>query len=110
MMIRDSSGKQIGLYMALVDFTRREIKDIVQNQVAPLEEALKMVTTNPARVLGVDDRKGRIMTGYAADIIIADPEKLRPEKVYSKGKLLVDDGKSLFQGHYWIDPYYEKYQ
>jgi beta-aspartyl-dipeptidase (metallo-type) len=109
MMIRDGSGKRIGLYIALVDFTRREIKDIVQNKVAPLEEALKMVTTNPARVLGVDDRKGCIKAGYDADLIIADPEKLRPEKVYSKGKLLVEDGKSLFQGHYWIDPYYEKY-
>jgi beta-aspartyl-dipeptidase (metallo-type) len=68
-----------------------------------------MVTTNPARVLGIDDKKGCVKAGYDADIIIADPENLRPEKVYSKGKLLVEDGKSLFQGHYWIDPYYEKY-
>ena len=109
MMIRDGSGKQIGLYVALVDFTRREIKDIVQNHVAPLEEALKMVTTNPARLLGVDDRKGHIREGYDADIVVANPEKLRPEKVYSKGKLLVQNGKSIFQDHYWIDPYYEKY-
>jgi beta-aspartyl-dipeptidase (metallo-type) len=109
MMIRDGSGKQIGLYVALVDFTRREIKDIVQNRVAPLEEALKMVTTNPARLLGVDDRKGHIKEGYDADIVVANPEKLRPEKVYSKGKLLVQNGKSIFQDHYWIDPYYEKY-
>jgi beta-aspartyl-dipeptidase (metallo-type) len=109
MMIRDGSGKQIGLYVALVDFTRREIKDIVQNRVAPLEEALKMVTTNPARLLGVDDRKGHIKEGYDADIVVANPEKLRPEKVYSKGKLLVQNGKSIFQDHYWIDPFYEKY-
>jgi hypothetical protein len=34
---------------------------------------------------------------------------LRVERVYSKGKSLVEKGKSLFQGHYWIDPYFEKY-
>ncbi|MGD0802482.1 MAG: amidohydrolase family protein [Candidatus Bathyarchaeia archaeon] len=111
MAIRDSSGKQIGLYVALVDFNRREIRDIVRNSVAPFEEALKMVTTNPARVLGIDDRKGRIKPGYDADIVIANkPEDLKIDKVYSKGNMLVDGGKALFQGHYWMDPYYEMYQ
>ena len=110
MMIRDGRGKQIGLYVALVDFNRREVRDIVKNRVAPFEEALKMVTTNPARVLGIGDRKGRIEVGYDADIVIADSiDNLRVERVYSKGKSLVEKGKSLFQGHYWIDPYFEKY-
>ena len=108
MAIRDTKGKQIAVYIAPVDFTRREIRDIVHNRIALFEEALKMVTINPAKCLGIDDRKGRIAEGYDADIVIADkPENLRVEKVYAKGKMLVDSGKSLWQGYYKKDPYYD---
>lgn len=111
MAIRDINGKQVGLYIALVDFTRREIRDIVRNHVAPFEEALKMVTINPARCLGIDDTKGLIKTGYDADIVIADtPENLKIDRVYAKGKMLVDSGRSLFQTYYTKDPYYLQYQ
>jgi len=109
MPIRDEDGKQIGMYIAPLDFTRREIRDIADNGVAPLGEALKMVTTNPARILGLKG-KGEIKEGYDADIIIADSvETLGIDKVYAKGKLQVDNGKSKFQGHYVQDPYYDQY-
>ena len=110
MAIRDGGGEQTGLYVALVDFTRREMRDMVRSRVAPFEEALKMVTTNPARLLGLSS-KGMIREGYDADIVIADtPENLRIEKVISKGRLIVDGGRSLFQGHYVQDPYFDQYR
>jgi len=110
MAIRDDYGKQVGLYIALVDFTRREIRDMVRNNVAPFEEALKMVTINPARSLEIDNRKGRIKAGYDADIVIADShQNLKVDKVYAKGKMLVENGKSIFQSHYRKDPYYDQY-
>ena len=108
---RGEDGRQVGLYVALVDFTRREIRDITRNRVAPFENALTMVTTNPARCLGIDDRKGRIRAGYDADIVIADrPENLRIERVYAKGKPLVEGGRPIFQGYYRKDPYYDEYR
>jgi beta-aspartyl-dipeptidase (metallo-type) len=111
MAIRDNKGKQIGLYIALVDFTRREIRDITRNQVTSFQEALKMVTINPARCLGIENKKGRIKKGYDADFVIADkPENLKIERVYAKGKMLVNKGRSLFQTHYTKDPYYDQYQ
>ncbi len=110
MAIRDAKGKQVKVYIAPVDFTRREIRDIVYNRILPFEEALKMVTTNPAKCLGIDDRKGRIREGYDADIVVADkPGELRVEKVYAKGKQLVDAGKTIWQGYYVKDPYYDQY-
>jgi len=108
MPIRDQDGKQVGLYIAPLDFTRREIRDIANNGVAPLGEALKMVTKNPARILGLKG-KGEIKEGYDADIVIADSvETMGIDKVYAKGKLQVDNGKSLFQGHYVQDPYHDQ--
>jgi N-acetylglucosamine-6-phosphate deacetylase len=69
-----------------------------------------MVTTNPAKCLGIDDRKGRIAEGYDADIVVADkPEELHIEKVYAKGKQLVDAGKTIWPGYYVKDPYYDQY-
>lgn len=110
MAIRDEDGKQTGMYIAPLDFNRREIRDIVNNKVTSFPEALKMVTTTPARILQIDDSKGEIKEGYDADIVIADTvESLKIDKVYAKGRLQVVNGKSVFQGHYQQDPYYNQY-
>jgi N-acetylglucosamine-6-phosphate deacetylase len=39
-------------------------------QYFPLQDAVKMATTTPARLIGVGDRKGRIAPGYDADIVL----------------------------------------
>jgi len=110
MAIRDANGKQVKVYIAPVDFTRREIRDIVHNRFLPFEKALTMVTTNPAKCLGIDAKKGRIAEGYDADIVVADkPEELHVEKVYAKGKQLVEAGKTIWPGYYVKDPYYDQY-
>jgi beta-aspartyl-dipeptidase (metallo-type) len=108
MAMRDEDMNQIGLYIAPLDFNRREIRDIVNNGVAPLSEALKMVTTNVARVLGI--KKGRIKKEYDADIVIAESiDSLKVKEVYAKGTRMVKNGKSIFQGHYQEDPYKHMY-
>ena len=40
----------------------------------PLVEAVRMATLNPARVIGVDDRKGSLLPGMDADIVIFDDD------------------------------------
>ena len=51
------------------------------------------------------------MVDTDADIVIADSvENLRIERVYAKGRIQVEDGRSLFQGHYQQDPYYSQYR
>ena len=55
-------------------------------------EALRAVTSTPAAILGLGNRKGRIAPGYDADILavdgdpLADPAALyRIRAVYSRG-------------------------
>lgn len=39
----------------------------------PLEEAIRMATINPAEAMGIGDRHGRLLPGYAADFILLEP-------------------------------------
>ncbi len=53
------------------------------------EEALKMVTLNPAKLLHVDDRVGSLKVGKDADIVIWSNH---PLSVYSKAEQTIIDG------------------
>lgn len=50
----------------------------------PLETSVKMMTENPARLLGLESTKGRISAGYDADLVIFD-EDINIFKVYVGG-------------------------
>ena len=81
---------------------------MANNDVCSLTDALKIMTSNVGKALGV--KKGRIVEGYDADIVIADGvENMNVEKVYARGKLLVDRGSALWKTHFQEDPYYDLY-
>lgn len=48
------------------------LKLMVEEAMVPFEAALNSCTINPARCLGVDDRKGRLVAGYDADIVVLE--------------------------------------
>jgi N-acetylglucosamine-6-phosphate deacetylase len=45
---------------------------VVEQVGVPLAEAMRMASLTPARVIGVDDRKGSIEPGKDADIVVFD--------------------------------------
>jgi N-acetylglucosamine-6-phosphate deacetylase len=46
----------------------------VQELGLPLDVAVRMASETPARTIGLGDRKGRLATGFDADLLIADRE------------------------------------
>ncbi|MFO8064885.1 MAG: N-acetylglucosamine-6-phosphate deacetylase [Spirochaetota bacterium] len=54
-----------------------------------LEAALRAATMDPARIIGVDDRKGSLHVGKDADIVILD-QKLRVTQTLIRGKPFQD--------------------
>lgn len=46
------------------------VKNAISYLDIPLQETIKMVSTNPAKVLGVDQKKGKLKTGYDADFVV----------------------------------------
>jgi len=60
----------------------------------PPERIIRWITSNPARALALDDRIGRLATGFNADLVLwsGDPFSVysKPEKVFIDGALVFD--------------------
>ena len=70
------------------------------------EEALKMVTLNPAKMLHVDDRVGSLKVGKDADVVVWSDN---PLSIYAKSLYTIVDGTVYFdrekdeQMQKWVD-------
>jgi N-acyl-D-aspartate/D-glutamate deacylase len=53
--------------------------------VLTLEDAVRKMTSLPARILGLDDR-GELKEGFAADIVVFDPETVGDTNSYEQPK------------------------
>jgi N-acyl-D-aspartate/D-glutamate deacylase len=57
-----------------------------QRRLLPLEEAVRLLTTWPARHFGLKGR-GRIAEGWCADVVVFDPETVDPGRVVTREDL-----------------------
>ncbi len=48
------------------------LRILVEEAMVPFNYAINACTVNPARCLGIDDRKGMIGVGYDADVVVLD--------------------------------------
>ncbi len=64
-----------------------------------LTDLTRLMSAAPAKLAGLDNRKGKLAAGYAADIVIWDPEKqfkVVPEIIQHRHKLTPYSGMKLF--------------
>lgn len=62
------------------------LRNLVEQVGVTLEDAVAMLTTNPARVAGVAARKGQLRPGYDADLVILDRD-LRVHATICRGRV-----------------------
>lgn len=60
------------------------LKLLVEQALVPFDAALNSCTLNPARLLKVDDRKGKLVAGYDADMVVLNDD-YSIEMTYCKG-------------------------
>lgn len=60
------------------------LKVLVEKALVPWDYAINSCTINPARLLGVDDRKGKLVAGYDADIVVLEDD-YSVKQTYAKG-------------------------
>jgi N-acetylglucosamine-6-phosphate deacetylase len=76
---RNAEGKLAGSTLTL----DRALRNIV-NLGIPLPDALRMLTLNPATLLGIEFKKGSLRTGADADILLLD-ESLNLTQTWTRG-------------------------
>ena len=52
----------------------RAVQNMVELAGVPIEMVLPLATEVPARILGVSERKGRLIQGYDADLVVLTPK------------------------------------
>ena len=72
----DSRGSLAGVHIDMIGTLRR----LVRNVGLSLETALSMVTSNPARAVGLENQLGVIRKGGAANLLLIDPGTLSIEE------------------------------
>ena len=65
----------------------RLVRTMVQIAGCHLTDAVRMITENPAKVMGISDRKGSLMTGMDADVVIFD-ENIKVRNTIINGKIV----------------------
>lgn len=77
-----------------------EVRDLVVEEKLALEQAILPVTLNVARLLRLDDRKGRVRPGADADLVLLD-DRVRIVDVYARGRRVVENGQPCVTG--WFE-------
>ncbi|QJB56747.1 beta-aspartyl-peptidase [Pseudodesulfovibrio sp. zrk46] len=90
----------IGMDVAKPDSLLFELRRMVDHFGLPLEEALKPLTINPARMYGLEGIKGLLAEGADGDLIIMEPETLAIRDVVARGKVMIKDGEVVSPGYF----------
>jgi N-acetylglucosamine-6-phosphate deacetylase len=92
---RASSGSLAGSILRM----DQGVKNLVEKVGLPVEEALMMATENPAKSIGVFDRKGSISPGKDADIVVLNKD-LSIEFTMIKGQIVYCEQDNFRRGTY----------
>src|SRR5699024_8134694 len=81
----DDQGRLIALEVATNKALLGDWQTLARAGYLDFAEALALVTSNVARVLGVDERKGSLAAGMDADITMLGAD-LNPVAVFARGQ------------------------
>ena len=80
----------IGLRVGKVDTLFEEVRDAILVDNVPIQDALRVITSNPADNLQLRN-KGRISKGMDADLVILDEGTLKIDSVISLGITMIEN-------------------
>ena len=76
-----AGGGLAGSAITLLD----AVRVAVESAGVPLADAVRMAATAPARIIGADARKGALLAGHDADLLLLGPD-WRPRAVFHRGE------------------------
>ncbi|MEE1674887.1 beta-aspartyl-peptidase [Agarivorans aestuarii] len=81
----DEAGELVGMQAGKLDSLYLAAKEAVQSYQVPLEIALSVISSNPAKILGLKN-KGQLAVGFDADLVVLDQQSLDIKQVFAMGK------------------------
>ena len=93
----DADGRFERLGVGRVTSLFAAVREAVLEEHVPLETALQVITSNPARILKLRG-KGGLAAGADADIVLLEPGTLEIRGVLARGRWMMRDGQVLVKG------------
>ncbi|MBM7661888.1 beta-aspartyl-dipeptidase (metallo-type) [Bacillus mesophilus] len=97
----DDKGELVGLKIGKVNTLYKEVRDAILEENVNIEDALRVVTENPAKILKLK-QKGRIEEGRDADLVLLNKETFEIDTVLSRGKTMVKAGQAIVKGTFEV--------
>ncbi len=95
--IFDSEGNYEGVKVGDSTSLFEEVKDAILEENIPIETAIKVITSNPAKNLKLHN-KGGLEAGMDADIVMVDKNTLEIDTVIAMGKIMMSNKEILVKG------------
>lgn len=93
----DEKGRLIKVGICSVASLYEEVKECIKTYNVPIDEAIKVITSNVAKVLKLKN-KGSVETGKDADLVLVNENSLEIDTVIAMGKIMVKDGEAIVKG------------
>ena len=97
MPVLDAHDDPCGLHNAPPSILHREWVHVVRTNALSLSQALPLVTTNVARVLGIAGHKGSLTPGKDGDVVVLNAD-LSVDTVVARGRPMIRGGHVLVRG------------
>lgn len=91
-----SDGKTVEVVKAPIHTNLKEVVDLIQLGKYPVEKAIRLITSNPAKNLGLKN-KGKIEIGCDADLCVFD-DQFNLSEVFANGKQCMSNRKIVVKG------------
>lgn len=91
-----NGGSGIGKVMQLFD----DLKACIVEKRLPVSTVIKTATANVAKILKLYPVKGCLMEGSDADVLVVNKDDFSPDKLFVRGRLMVDKGGVLVKGRF----------
>lgn len=94
----DKNNNLVGFKSAPFDKNFEEVINLHKHGGVPLEDALKLITSNPAKNLGLKN-KGEVKVNSDADLCFLNSD-LKLNTVIANGKFMMQDGELVVKGSF----------
>lgn len=88
----------IGFKKAPIDKNLEEVIQLIKQGGLPIEEAFQIITTNPAKNLGLQ-HKGQVQVGFDADLCVFDKD-FNLTDVFARGQQMMKEGQITIRGSF----------